>query len=79
MKYIVYLTTNIINNYIYVGVHKTDSIDKFDGYLGCGVYTNSPKSYNCQETAFQCAVAKYGPKNFKRKTLKVFETLEQAL
>lgn len=79
MKYIVYLTTNLINNFIYVGVHKTEIIDKFDGYIGCGVYTNSPKSYNRRQTAFQCAVAKYGPENFYRKTLKVYDTLKEAL
>ncbi len=79
MKYIVYLTTNLINSKIYVGVHKTETPYKFDTYLGNGVYSNSPKSYNCRETAFQCAVAKYGPKNFKRKTLKVYETLKEAL
>ena len=79
MKYIVYLTINKVNSFIYVGIHKTENPEVFDTYLGCGVYTNSPKSYNCQTTAFQCAVAKYGPKNFKRKTLRVFDTLEQAL
>lgn len=79
MKYIVYLTTNLVNKFIYVGVHKTEDPDKFDTYLGCGVYTNSPKSYNHRETAFQCAVAKYGPKNFLRKTIRVCDTLAEAL
>lgn len=79
MKYIVYLTINKINKFIYVGVHKTENPDIFDGYLGCGVFSNSPKTYNCQETAFQCAVAKYGPKNFIRKTLRVFDSLQDAL
>ena len=79
MKYIVYLTTNLVNKFIYIGVHKTENLDKWDHYLGCGCYDNSPKSYNCRETAFQCAVAKYGPKNFFRKTLKVYDTLEKAL
>ena len=79
MKYIVYLTTNLVNNFIYVGVHKTEDPNKWDHYLGCGCYDNSPKSYHCCETAFQCAVTKYGPKNFYRKTLKVYDTLVQAL
>lgn len=79
MKYIVYLTTNLVNKFIYVGVHKTEDPNKWDHYLGCGCYDNSPKSYNCRETAFQCAIAKYGPKNFYRKTLKVYDTLIQAL
>lgn len=79
MKYIVYLTTNLVNSKIYVGVHKTEDPTKFDTYLGCGVYSNSPKSYNHRETAFQCAVAKYGPKNFHRQTIRVFDELKDAL
>lgn len=34
MKYIVYQTINKINNKIYIGVHKTEDPDIFDGYLG---------------------------------------------
>lgn len=79
MKYIIYITTNQTNGKIYVGLHKTASPYKFDGYLGCGVYTNSPKSYMNGGTLFQRAVKKYGVKNFKRKTLKVVDSLEEAL
>ncbi len=77
--YIVYLTTNIVNKKIYIGVHKTTTPDKFDGYLGCGVLTYKPSSYKYAQTPFQFAVAKYGPKNFIRKTLKTFNKLEDAL
>lgn len=79
MKYIIYITTNQKNNKIYIGVHKTETPNKFDGYLGCGVFKDSPKSYMNGGTMFQRAVKKYGPKQFKRKTLKVFDTLEEAL
>ena len=79
MKYIVYLTTNTVNNKIYIGVHSTETPDKFDGYLGNGVFINSPKTYQKCITAFQCAVTKYGPEKFKRTTLKIFDTLEEAL
>jgi len=36
-KWIVYLTTNLVNKKIYVGVHKTLTPDVFDGYIGCGI------------------------------------------
>lgn len=79
MKYIVYLTTNLVNNKIYIGVHETKNPDKFDGYLGNSCVANNPSSYNRRETPFQCAVAKYGPKNFHRKVLKVFDNIQDAL
>lgn len=77
-KYIVYETTNVINNKIYVGVHKTKNPDTFDGYIGNGIYVTQPYTYKYSKTAFQAAVNKYGPKNFKRKVLAVFNTLEEA-
>ena len=70
-KWIVYLTVNIANNKIYIGVHKTDR-DDFDNYLGCGVYTNRPATYKKSKTPFQYAVNKYGVKSFKRTTLFTF-------
>lgn len=78
MKYIVYITTNNINNKVYIGVHKTENPEKFDGYLGCGVKTTMPSTYMNPTTAFQYAVKKYGPKNFQRRTLYIYETEEQA-
>ena len=78
MKYIVYETTNLINGKIYIGCHKTINPDKFDGYLGCGVLATQPWSYSHPKTHFQFAVKKYGPKNFLRKTLAIFDTLEEA-
>ena len=73
MKYIVYQTTSKINNKIYIGVHKTEDPDTFDGYLGNGVYIYRPSSYMHPKTHFQFAVKKYGIKNFIRTTLKVFD------
>lgn len=72
MKYIVYCTINLVNKKIYIGVHLCKS-NKFDGYLGCGVYESCPSSYNKPKTAFQYAVQKYGPANFKRITIKEFD------
>lgn len=78
MKYIVYQTTNLVNNKIYIGVHKTVNPDIFDGYIGCGILATQPNTYNNPKTHFQFAVKKYGPKNFRRETLAVFDTLEEA-
>lgn len=79
MKYIVYCTTNIVNKKIYIGQHLTENPNKYDHYLGCGVYDNKPSTYNKPKTAFQYAVQKYGPSNFKRVTIKVYDNVEDAL
>ena len=78
MKYIVYQTTSKVNNKIYIGVHKTENPEIFDGYLGCGVYIYRPSSYMNPKTHFQYAVKKYGVENFTRTTLMVFDTEEEA-
>lgn len=49
--HLVYLTTNLINQKIYIGVHSTNDID--DGYLGSGVGITN-------------AVTKYGKENFTK-------------
>ena len=79
MKYIVYQTTNLINNKIYIGQHKTKDPNIFDQYLGCGIKVNMPSSYENPCSPLQYAVKKYGVKNFKRTTIAVFDTLEEAL
>lgn len=78
MKYIVYQTINTKNNKIYIGVHKTENPDVFDGYIGCGVKINNPSSYMYPTTPFQAAVKKYGTSTFKRSILFIFETPELA-
>lgn len=78
MKYIVYITTNLQNNKIYIGVHKTE-IDKFDGYIGCGINIFNPSTLKNPKTRFQYAVKKYGFDSFKRYTLAEFDTEEGAL
>lgn len=78
MKYIVYKTTNLINNFIYIGVHKTANPEVFDHYLGCGVYDNKSNTYLKAKTCFQQAVAQFGPKNFYREVLAAFTTPEEA-
>lgn len=77
MTNIVYLTLNTVNRKIYVGVHSTKNDKVFDGYIGCGVFTN--KSLKSPKTPFQYAVKKYGFKAFERITLFRCDTIEEAL
>ncbi len=77
-KYIIYKTTNLINGYIYIGVHKTDKPYEFDGYLGNGIWIYKPYTYQKGKTKMQQAVREFGIKNFKRETLAVFNTAEAA-
>lgn len=78
MKHIVYKTTNLVNNYIYIGVHKTNDPDTFDGYIGCGVNIKVPYTYQHAKTKFQQAVKQFGTANFKREVLAIFDTPEEA-
>ena len=78
MKHIVYLTINKINFKIYIGIHSTENPNEWDYYLGCGVFANKPSSYNKAKTPFAAAVLKYGPSNFIRHTIKIFDTLQEA-
>jgi group I intron endonuclease len=59
MKYIIYKTTNLINNKIYIGKHQTENIN--DTYLGSGV-------------ALERAIKRYGKQNFRKEILFVFNT-----
>lgn len=65
MKYIVYRTENLVNKNFYYGVHKTEHPDIFDGYLGSGELLIP-------------TIKKYGKHNFIRRTIKVFDTREEA-
>lgn len=75
-KWIVYQTTCLINNKIYIGVHKTENPDIFDGYLGggykIGYVIKNPK------TAYARALKKYGYKNFIRTIIKTFDSEQDA-
>ena len=77
-KYIVYQTINIVNNKIYIGVHKTNLNNGFDGYIGNGVNIDYPSTYMNPKYPFQFAVKKYGTANFKRTTLFIFDKEEDA-
>jgi hypothetical protein len=61
--HVVYKTTNIVNNKIYVGLHSTDNIQ--DRYLGSG-------------WVLKDAIKKYGRDKFVKEILYVFHTREEA-
>jgi hypothetical protein len=57
--YIVYKTTNLLNNKYYIGVHATNDLN--DGYLGSGK--------NIKQ-----AIKKYGKEHFKKDILYIYNT-----
>ena len=61
MKYIVYLTTNLVNRKIYVGVHKTENPEIFDGYLGNGLTIYDQSKLRHPKEPFHYAVSEINP------------------
>lgn len=62
MFYTVYKITNLINEKIYIGAHKTSVIE--DNYMGSGVIISN-------------AINKYGKENFKKEILYLLESEEE--
>lgn len=61
MYYTIYKTTNKINGKIYIGMHATNN--PFDDYLGSGKHLKR-------------AIEKYGPDNFQKEILHIFDNEE---
>lgn len=79
MKYIVFYTKNVNDaDKYYIGVHKVNNINIFDGYLGDGVYAQDSSTFMYPKSPFQWAVKKYGVKSFKRLTLFTYDNIEEA-
>ena len=76
MNWIVYLTTNKENGKLYIGVHRTENPDVFDGYIGNGIKVGN--TLKNPKTVFQKALKKYGYNSFVRTTLHVFDNPEDA-
>lgn len=73
------MTVNTVNNKIYIGVHVTNTPYEFDGYYGCGITGTSCYHFKHPKYPFQKACKKYGLKAFKRYTIMVFDTYEEAV
>lgn len=63
MEYVLYKITNLLNNKIYIGIHKTNNDN--DGYMGSG-------------KLIKFAIKKYGIVNFKKEIIHRFTSLDEA-
>ena len=79
MKTIVYLTGNIENGKCYIGIHDVEDPNKWDGYYGNGIYRTKGNTVKNNKELFPRAIRKYGYDAFRRFTIKVCDSREEAM
>lgn len=79
MFWLVYKTTCLVNNKIYIGVHKQEDPNVFDGYYGNSIhYPYYLYRVKHPVFPFHFAFKKYGKENFIRETIAIFDNEEDA-
>jgi hypothetical protein len=77
MVYIVYATTTLSTNQVYIGVHGQPTPIEFDGYLGSGDWKGK-KRYNKGKQSLREAIKFYGKDSFRRDTLHFYDVEKEA-
>lgn len=76
LKYLLFKTA--FGDRIYYGIHEQADPEIFDGYLGQGVYRDDPESYRQGKQSLHQAILRHGLRSFRRSTLGIYGTMEQA-
>ena len=79
MTYIVYKTMNEETNNFYIGITSYNDKKEIKNYLGNGIYSDDPYTYQYSKTPLQTDVKKWGVKKFKLVPLMEFDNEEDAI
>lgn len=79
MIYIVYKTINTETNNFYIGITKYNDVKDLNNYLGNGIYSDDPYTYQYSKTPLQADVKKWGVKKFKLIPLMEFDNEDDAI